>query len=196
MDCQRVVTEWRQHARQQLTTTRPGAAADRLTGAHQGERWFESQHVRLGLRTSRLRHRPRPPCFWIGATPGPNIPMQGGQVRSPGGPCAEPTTNWDDALAPGTPQPRRGGLESSRRRRGPPAPEVDPAAFAWPASGTEEFLGRDPALSQSRGRGQSHAWPDPVNRFGAATCGRINPNLSGARRVRQGPTHRGDTQKA
>jgi hypothetical protein len=64
--------------------------------------------------------------------------------------------------------------------------KVDPDAFAWPAGGTEKFLGRDTALSPSSAPRPRRAWPDPVNLFGAATaCGRTKSNLSGAPRVRK-----------
>jgi hypothetical protein len=72
---------------------------------------------------------------------------------------------------------------------------IDPDAFAWPAGGTEKFLGRDSALSPSSVPRQRQAWPDPVNLFGAATGGRAKSNRSGARRVRQ-VQHPGATEKS
>jgi hypothetical protein len=47
----------------------------------------------------------------------------------------------------------------------------------------EKFLGHDRLLSRSSLPRPRQTWLDPVNLFGAATCGRANPNLSGARRV-------------
>ena len=92
-----------------------------------------------------------------------------------------------------TPKKRRGGLDSARRRRGRPARAVDPAAFEWTPRGTEKFLGRDNALSPSSLPRARRTGPDPVNLFGAARGGRTNPNLSGARRARQGQPHRETT---
>jgi hypothetical protein len=94
------------------------------------------------------------------------------------------------------PSKRRGGLDSARRRRGQPAPSFDPAAFERTPRGTEKFLGRDNALSPSSPPRPRRTGPDPVNLFGAATCGRTNPNLSGARRVRRGTPHREATAKS
>jgi hypothetical protein len=71
-----------------------------------------------------------------------------------------------------------------------------PPIFEWTASGTEKFLGRDNALSQSSLPRQRRTWSDPINLFGAARCGRANANPSGARSVRQCRPHREATNKA
>jgi len=128
---------------------------------------------------------PDPVAFGLALTPAPTtIRMCIRSYDPPGGPPAEPKTNWDDV-------PDRSCLPSVREVSIPPDDGVAdrrrvsiPTILEWTASGTEKFLGRDMLLSLSSLPRQRQTWPDPVNLFGAATCGRTNPNLSGARRIR------------
>src|SRR5262245_30922204 len=108
-------------------------------------------------------------------------------IRSPGGPHADPTTNWTMRL-PVTPTratkvsiPSRDGVAAAARGRS--------RRFAWPECCTETFLGRDTRVPPSSLPRQKVDRLDPVNLFGAARCGRSNPNDSDARRAKEAQTY-------
>ncbi len=108
-------------------------------------------------------------------------------TRSPDGPLAEPTSNWDDAIDGSR-------LLASRRSRFLPTTarrqprEVDPADLPGGRAARRRFWGVTP-VSPSGSPRQRWTWPDPVNRFDADRCGRPTPNDPGARSNSEGQTH-------
>ncbi len=116
-------------------------------------------------------------------------------LRPPGGPLAEPTTNWDDALVrlrlPSVAEvsiPLDDGVADERVKSIPTTLNGRPAA-------RRSFWGVTRSCHGRVCRGKGGTGPDPVNLFGAAMCGRINPNRSDARRVCKGQPHPEATKK-
>ena len=149
----------------------------------------KSLHVRHRPRCSRMRQRPDPVAFGLARTSAPNTTMLLANPATTG----RPACRADDELGRGGNRSRLASVEvvSIPPDDGVAATRVniDPADLAWPARGTEKFLGRDPLWSQPSAPRKRRAWPDPVNLFGAAPCGRPKSTSPAHHRTQRRQAH-------